>query len=842
MSKIIKSQSIFSPSVTIPNNFFGVHFHAFPSITVHTSNTVNGIAERYTYPPTTAFNGTNGANTNIMTRNVSYWHYLNNFVSLFGRGRISSNLAFYDATNNTSLIGYLDYVIDENTLVLKSNTIITPAFAGTSNNLIAVNSLAPVPNTSYGYSTIRIWDAGPWISEKSKGIYDFSIANTTVNYAVAQGKDPILVLYGTPNWMASSPNEPNGLWGNGTAKISNSPVANLQDWVDYCTTVANVFNGRVKYFEVLNEPVFPTIAISGIAGSNTVQVLTSQYNILNGQYVYGTGIPTGTYVVAQNFNTGINPISTSLILNNNLTSNINGYIRIDPTRVTRNISTTVGSSTVTLNSPLTFTRSGIDTTAVGMYIFDQVGATYTVNTVYTGNNTIVLNQVRNALSDDRTYSNYLWNISRNGNTYTVLSSNATSANVTLTLNESLSGANTTGWSVSRSIFNKIKTDSNTTTITTETAFGDNFNNKSVTILFGTEYFTGTIEQLSQITRLTNQAIKSVIPTAKILGPQTGDYTVETVKAMLNISANGFAYSGNTGANTSMKDWVDIVNIHTYTYDPELYLPRKVYELRQGLNSIGLSNTEIWSSEFGYGMPKVQCSFIGSISGNTLTVTSISSGTLVMGDVIFGTTATFFGKIVGTTLTVIDPNVYGGIELSGTISTNNIISGNGVVSGTRIVSNGTGTGGAGTYNITPSQTMTSNVVITSVNTVLYNTKIVGYGTGTGGVGTYILNNSQSISNATTMLTTLSESTTQTNAIKQISRIIMATAFGGCTKACYYQYDDPNFGSSDPVVIAGVASNINFIRGKTLANLTYVEKQGVRTGEFTAFFTDGTSITV
>ena len=69
-------------------------------------------------------------------------------------------------------------------------------------------------------------------------------------------------------------------------------------------------------------------------------------------------------------------------------------------------------------------------------------------------------------------------------------------------------------------------------------------------------------------------------------------------------------------------------------------------------------------EYGSGYP---CSFTGSISGTTLTVTAVSTGALAL---------------------------------------EQIVSGNGVIQGTTITAFGTGTGGTGTYTITPSQTVGS----------------------------------------------------------------------------------------------------------------------------------------
>jgi hypothetical protein len=121
------------------------------------------------------------------------------------------------------------------------------------------------------------------------------------------------------------------------------------------------------------------------------------------------------------------------------------------------------------------------------------------------------------------------------------------------------------------------------------------------------------------------------------------------------------------------------------------------------------------------------SFTGSISGNTLTVTALASGTLSVG-----------GSVAGTA---------------------------GVVSGTQLVAQLSGTpGGIGTYTINvPEQTVVSSPMtlaygLLTVSTLasgtlglgvqitggtIAGTTITGFGTGSGGTGTYIVNASQTV---------------------------------------------------------------------------------------------------
>lgn len=142
-------------------------------------------------------------------------------------------------------------------------------------------------------------------------------------------------------------------------------------------------------------------------------------------------------------------------------------------------------------------------------------------------------------------------------------------------------------------------------------------------------------------------------------------------------------------------------------------------------------------------------FTGSISGTTLTVTSVLSGTIAVGQGIFGTSvlqntvitalgtgsggvgtytvsnsqtvastsinsvaspAIVTGSIAGTTLTV-------SAVTSGTLRIGQTIEGTGVTDGTIIKAFGTGSGGVGTYTVSASQTVSSTTIYALNWTVL-----------------------------------------------------------------------------------------------------------------------------
>jgi hypothetical protein len=154
-------------------------------------------------------------------------------------------------------------------------------------------------------------------------------------------------------------------------------------------------------------------------------------------------------------------------------------------------------------------------------------------------------------------------------------------------------------------------------------------------------------------------------------------------------------------------------------------------------------------------------FTGSISGTTLTVTSVQSGVIAVGQAIFGqgiaqnsvitalgtgsggvgtytvsdsqtvtstainsvaSPAIVTGSISGTTLTV-------SAVTSGTLKIGQTIEGSGVTDGTIITAFGSGSGGAGTYTVSASQTVSSTTIYALNWTVLPSTDGAFEGGGT-----------------------------------------------------------------------------------------------------------------
>lgn len=132
------------------------------------------------------------------------------------------------------------------------------------------------------------------------------------------------------------------------------------------------------------------------------------------------------------------------------------------------------------------------------------------------------------------------------------------------------------------------------------------------------------------------------------------------------------------------------------------------------------------------------SFTGSIAGDVMTVTAVSSGSLVNGTVISGTNIATGTQIAsqltgalggtGTYLLSISQQetissetisgTYGVLTVtavaSGTLAVGGLLSGTGVTAGTVITALGGGTGGTGTYYVSPTQTMSSSSLTQTSN--------------------------------------------------------------------------------------------------------------------------------
>ena len=125
---------------------------------------------------------------------------------------------------------------------------IPPTYLGLTVNH---NESVPFP-AALAFGAIRSWDATgvSWDDiNTAPGVYDWSGFDAWVTYASGHGVDVLYTFGRTPLWASSNPTAQTG-YGPGQC----APPANLSDWDDFVTAVVNRAAGRIRYWELWNEP------------------------------------------------------------------------------------------------------------------------------------------------------------------------------------------------------------------------------------------------------------------------------------------------------------------------------------------------------------------------------------------------------------------------------------------------------------------------------------------------------------------------------------------------------------------------------------------------------------
>jgi hypothetical protein len=103
-----------------------------------------------------------------------------------------------------------------------------------------------------GFKWIRLWDTGDTWNQherERKGAFDFSKTSAKVDRFREQGFEVLAVLAYTPTWATTRPDSPHY-----TGAGAPYPPKNMDDWRDYCREFMTRFRGRIRHFEVWNEP------------------------------------------------------------------------------------------------------------------------------------------------------------------------------------------------------------------------------------------------------------------------------------------------------------------------------------------------------------------------------------------------------------------------------------------------------------------------------------------------------------------------------------------------------------------------------------------------------------
>lgn len=153
------------------------------------------------------------------------------------------------------------------------------------------SAATPVPSSFFGlsvgsfesvtsplpYAAARTWGAYPNIEwtdiNSAPGTYNFSDLDKYIALNVGKGRDILYTFGRTPTWASADPTAP-GAGGPGEC----APPADLQYWDDYVTAIATHVGGKIKYWELWNEPQDPEFYCGDIP--TMVSMAQQAYNII----------------------------------------------------------------------------------------------------------------------------------------------------------------------------------------------------------------------------------------------------------------------------------------------------------------------------------------------------------------------------------------------------------------------------------------------------------------------------------------------------------------------------------------------------------------------------------
>jgi hypothetical protein len=110
--------------------------------------------------------------------------------------------------------------------------------------------------SDFPLNSIRIWDAGViWPDlEPRKGEWNFTKLDEIVCFAEKHNLEIIMTLGQTPGWATKKKNL---FYPYGRKDICTSVPDNIEDWNNYVRVLGERYKGKIKYWEVWNEPDHP---------------------------------------------------------------------------------------------------------------------------------------------------------------------------------------------------------------------------------------------------------------------------------------------------------------------------------------------------------------------------------------------------------------------------------------------------------------------------------------------------------------------------------------------------------------------------------------------------------
>jgi hypothetical protein len=126
--------------------------------------------------------------------------------------------------------------------------IVTPEFFGMH---LAAQTHEGWPSVKFGIQ--RTWDSWPGVSwsdlNPSSGVYNWASLDALVNDSVAHGVELVYTFGHVPQWASTNPS---GNCDGSAAGDCYAPQA--QAWRDFVTQITSRYKGKIKYWEIWNEP------------------------------------------------------------------------------------------------------------------------------------------------------------------------------------------------------------------------------------------------------------------------------------------------------------------------------------------------------------------------------------------------------------------------------------------------------------------------------------------------------------------------------------------------------------------------------------------------------------
>jgi hypothetical protein len=140
------------------------------------------------------------------------------------------------------------------------------------------NYQTTTPWPSISFASLRTWDTPVTWSEIQKGLntYDWSKLDALLDLAQKNGVDILFTLGRTPRWASAKP-DAHSAYGPGEC----APPANMQYWDEFIRAVAAHAAGKIRFWEIWNEPQSPD-SISFYCGdvSTMVELQRRAYQII----------------------------------------------------------------------------------------------------------------------------------------------------------------------------------------------------------------------------------------------------------------------------------------------------------------------------------------------------------------------------------------------------------------------------------------------------------------------------------------------------------------------------------------------------------------------------------